>query len=53
MSIPIEQPPSGTDPETAAWVNRVLVTIAGEFENMSFEIEELKKRVEQLESNTP
>ena len=53
MSIPIEQPPAGTDPDTVAWVNRVLISIAGELENMNAEIEELSERVKVLESKTP
>lgn len=53
MSIPIEQPPQGTDPETVAWVNRVIVSIAGEFEKLNLEVDELKERVEKLESKVP
>lgn len=53
MSIPIEQPPRSLDSETKAWANRLMISIAGEFEKLNQEIEELKERVEKLESKTP
>jgi len=53
MSIPIEQPPQSMDNETKAWVNRLMISIAGEFEKLNQELEELNERVEKLESKTP
>lgn len=51
MSISIEQPPETMDEDTRAWANRLMANISVRFEEQEEAINELRKRVETLESN--
>lgn len=50
MSIPIETPPRDMTPEQRAWLHRLLIAVAGEFESMEIRIKTLEEKVEALES---
>lgn len=49
MSISVEQPPQSIPAEASEYLNRVLVQVAGQFENLEREIELLKERIKVLE----
>lgn len=53
MSIPLEQPPEHIDDETKAWIDRMFIYIAGDLEDKQAVIDDLKKRVEELEKKVP
>lgn len=50
MSISIEQPPSELTPQVAEYLNRILIQVQGSFENLEKDIEDLKKRINELEN---
>ena len=49
MSIAIEQPPQSLSPDAAEYLQRVLIQVSGQFENLEKQISDLEKRVKQLE----
>lgn len=50
MSISIEQPPESMDEEVRAWVNRLMIQVAGVLEQQDESIQSLEERVKRLES---
>lgn len=53
MSISQEQVPDTVEPELAAWLMRVIYQIAGSFEELELENEQLKERIAKLENPSP
>lgn len=50
VGLGIEQPPSSLPIEAQEYLNRVMIQISGQLENLSASIIKLEKRVEDLET---
>lgn len=48
--VAVEQPPESLPADAREYLQRVLIQISGQFENMELQISNLEKRVKELET---
>ncbi len=49
MSIAVEQPPASLPADAKEYLQRMLIQIAGAFENLELEVQQLEARIKTLE----